>query len=1239
MILSDLLKSDSFEPLSRETLEAQLNDFNNSRTASGFSTSTYFSNITNQNVDILRGYLDTVENMEEASIDGLVAYQERVIEDSSENATKAFAIASNVVKNIAIAAAVELGIYAINKLVETLSFTPQHKEKIAKLAEEAKTAFNDKLSENSDNLASVEQMTEEFNRLSQGVSRMGENLSLTNNQYDTYKYYVEQLIKINPSLVEGINAQGDAFINNTNAINDTIAALKEQQRVLYADFFNGTDDLNALENYHNEFTAISGKINEITASENGGSILPNLQLLRENLIALQEAYEAEGNLKSNDIAKLIQDAGLTSKNDIQQNYEQVMQNIHNMNSEFDSLLSADTSKMSGKFKNYYEAIGKNISNNEELIVAYKQEQEKLDSLMDNYDEIVVKYARSRTEYANFNDFQLKLLNQFIEDYGFGDKIGGKMTESGRKQVENDMKQDVREFVSFLSMLSQDTNEAIQKFSTLDKSKTLYGDYRYAVDDVLNQIKEDPNYNPDLISDEQIKLAIGVSFETSDGQIHDAYNEMVDNIVARFEQNALKGIPDNYIKQAKDAIYRNIDELLTPDQITKLYDAEDSNIFSSWNKAYDYVNISQGFDIKTYQDSIDDLTKSLSTLGDAYKKVKAGEFTTDTKGATEEVMNLVKEFPELAEYVDYNDKHFGRLRQGLIHLINTSPDKLLDNIAQLGTLAAEDQKKVEQLRASVKGLINDAMGYTPNTKYSVLVNEGLTESDYLEYVNHDYDQIIKKLEKEKEKTEDVNDELEKQKETLDKIVDEYEIAGNTVIKALDDKIDDVTEYYDEQINKLKEENEEIEKNIDLQKKRDALANARKNKVRVYSETEGWHYEKNVTAIEEAENELAKAEREVKIQELEKERDTEIKLWEDYKKAWEDAMESYTKAHDEAITDGILGSEWRENVMARDEEMLNTYQQNYFNFKNQLDTNIDEQIKKNKEYVDSIDKKIKKYNDEKQQFQDYVDDIKYKSLKYFEIIDNVKITENSTYEERMKNLAEFKENYIGMLDEINAANENVKGLPLDDNPKFRLAYTGSNQKAYSSQLLTKEFDTYESAEEAEKALAAEIKKDLINGLPFDQRIPSVLNKLTEEILKDISIEFAHGSYANGGVIDYTGNAAVHGSPSHAEVALNSSQGREVYEFIKSGMLTKATSAMAAAYNALVDILPKPSLGNLGLANVSIKNPMSGINPVAAGGDNSVVVQFQNPVIYAENYEQFDAYMSKYMNQALLELQVKK
>lgn len=1177
--------------------------------------------------------------MEEASIDGLVAYQQRVINDNANNAARAYATVSNVVKNIAITAAIELGIYAVNKLVEALSFTPQHKEKIAKLAEEAKNTFNDKLSENSDNLATVEQMTEEFNRLSKGVSRMGENLSLTNNQYDTYKSYVEQLIKINPSLVEGINAQGNAFINNTNAINDTIAALKEQQRVLYADFFNGTDNINTLENYHNEFTAISGKLNEITASENGGSVIPNLQLLRQNLIALRDAYEAEGNLKSNDITKLIQDAGLNSEEDIRQNYEQVMQNVHNMNSKFDDLLSADTSKMSLEFRDYYGAISKNISNNEELIIEYKQEKEELASLMDSYDEYVDRYAHSLKEYGDLNTYQTKLLNQFIEGYDFGEKIGGKVTESGRKQVERDMKQDVREFVSFLSMLSQDTNNAIQNFATLDKSKTLYGDYRYAVDDVLKQIKEDPNYNPDLISDEQLRLAIGVSFETSDGQIHDAYNEMVDNIVTRFEQNALKGVPDNYKKQAKDAIYRNIDELLTPDQITKLYDAEDSNIFSSWNKAFNYVNVSQGFDIQTYQDSIDELTKNLSTLGEAYKKVKAGEFTTDTKGATEEVMKLVKEFPELAKYVDYNDKHFGRLRQGLVHLINTSPEKLLNNIEQLGTLAAEDQKEVEQLRASVKGLINDAMGYTPDTKFSPLVNEGLTESDYLEYVMHDYDEIIKKLEKQKEGVEDVNDELEKQKEKVEKIVDQYETAGNTVIKAIDDKIDDVTDFYDEQINKLKEENEEIEKNIDLQKKRDALANARKNKVRVYSETEGWHYEKNTTAIEEAENELAKAEREVKISELEKERDAEIKLWEDYKEAWQDAMDAYTKAHDEAITEGILGVDWREKVMERDEEMLQTYQANYSNFKSQLDNNIDEQIKKNKEYVDSIDKKIKKYNDEKQQYQDYVDDIKYRSLRYFEIIDQVKITENSTYEERMKNLAEFKENYLGMLDEINAANENWKGLPLDDSPKTRLVYNGSNQKAYSSRLLTQEFDTIEDAENARKALAAEIKKDLISGLPFDQRIPSVLNKLTEEILRDISIEFSHGSYANGGVIDYTGNATVHGSPSHVEVALNSSQGREVYEFIKSGMLTKATSAMAAAYNALVDILPKPKLGGLALDNISIKNPMGGINPTAQSGNNSVVVQFQNPVIYAENYEQFDAYMSKYMNQALLELQVKK
>ena len=75
-----------------------------------------------------------------------------------------------------------------------------------------------------------ENLIDEFNRLSKGVNSYGDNVSLTTEEYNRYKEIVNQLIAINPDLVEGYNAQGEAIINVKTAIDDTTEAMRKQRQ-------------------------------------------------------------------------------------------------------------------------------------------------------------------------------------------------------------------------------------------------------------------------------------------------------------------------------------------------------------------------------------------------------------------------------------------------------------------------------------------------------------------------------------------------------------------------------------------------------------------------------------------------------------------------------------------------------------------------------------------------------------------------------------------------------------------------------------------------------------------------------------------------------------------------------------------------------------------------------------------------------------------------------------------------
>lgn len=1217
--------------LSRDELRSQLIDFRKNvfnATDITAARTQYFAQFTDGSRDILQGYVDSIDDINRASLNGVVAYQNQALAEMNVGASRYL----TGLKNLAINAGVIVGTYFAAKLVdwamEKLPFTEQHKQKVAELANKASSAFDEELNKNKNNTEAVNQMTEEFQRLSVGISSTGENISLTNEQYDKYKSYVSQLIEINPSLVQGINAQGEAFINNKTAIQETTKALNEQQRMIYSLFVNGSDGEAFYENIIDRYEEARDKIS--------GAPLFGLSLgekLRSNLnYGLTRSDKLYGLLSTKDIEstdkdRLLNLLGIASEKEISDivNSPEVFEFARTIERNRQEIINIAQKYDKG------EVIQENLNENRDILAQIDQQKEQMKQIGSELDDYVNSYARSNSKYYELSAQQTKLLDNYIKEYNLSEKL---FTPTGyneltllpeyadEKTVENQMRSDVDNFIDFISGLSEESNKKISEIFTIDKATTKYNDYKKQRDNLINDIVNDPNYNSDLLSKEKLRVSLGIDFETDDGEIKNQYEDMLANIHSRFVREMPANAPFT------SEVIKNIRESFTPEQITKLYNTESFAGLDSWDKVINYISSPKGFDASVYKDTIDNITKDLNTLGEALKKVKMGELTVGTKGATEEVMKLIQEFPELAKYVDFSNKNFGLLKEGLIELIETRPDSLLKSFDDLGKLTEEARKECEQYRTALKNLQADALG----GDISYLVFKGLTEQDYLNYVLDDYDKIIKELEEEKDKQQDINNELNKQKENLDEIIDKYAIAGNTVIKTIEDKIDDVTKFYDDQINKLKEENEELQRNIDLQEKLDALANARKTRVRVYSETQGWHYENDAAAIKKAEDDLDKTQREIKISELEKQRDDEIKLWEDYKEAWQDAMDAYTKAHDEAITEGILGSDWRDNVMERDTEMLDTYQANYSNFQSQLNDSIEKQIKDNTKLTDSIDEKIKSYQKDKNAIQDYVKEINNYKWKYFDIIDDVKITENSSYQDRLNNLEEFKKNYVRLIQEIAEANR--------DGQEFysptQITYKGKTLGTYMSE---------EQAEDAKPQLVKKIAEDRYREAQRGTKIEDILyrmlyvqnyQKALEQILKDVKVEPV-GSYSSGGVINKTGMALVHGSESKSEVALNSSQAKDVYDFIQSGAMSKATSAMLGAYNALINALPTPTLSGV---NIPIKGNsfiLDAVGKTKDGNSNEINISFPNAVINAKDYDTFKGFMDRYTNDLLLKMQV--
>lgn len=282
----------------------------------------------------------------------------------------------------------------------------------------------------------------------------------------------------------------------------------------------------------------------------------------------------------------------------------------------------------------------------------------------------------------------------------------------------------------------------------------------------------------------------------------------------------------------------------------------------------------GFSFSAYKEDIDAVTKEMKDLQSVIDKIDSGKYS-----AIEDGFGLAESYPELLRYINDTDT----LREKLVELRNASPDNLISdlqtvrkNLEQVG-----NYKQIAQIDALIEAL--RTLGDTAEETV-----EQLTAKDYLQIQQDGIDKIVDKLNEEKD-------------------------AMNEVLDNLNDRKSEIEDYYDAQINALKTENEERERNIELQEKQKALDDAKRNKVRVYSAAKGFTIQEDSEAVAKAQNDLNDAINDYKIDELEDQKDKaisvieeqinaqkkDIKSKEDEIQAWKDYKTQLTDEHNAIV----------------------------------------------------------------------------------------------------------------------------------------------------------------------------------------------------------------------------------------------------------------------------------------------------------------------------------------------------
>ena len=166
---------------------------------------------------------------------------------------------------------------------------------------------------------------------------------------------------------------------------------------------------------------------------------------------------------------------------------------------------------------------------------------------------------------------------------------------------------------------------------------------------------------------------------------------------------------------------------------------------------------------------------------------------------------------------------------------------------------------------------------------------------------------------------------------------------TEIDKINEQKDATEEYYDKLIEDKKKANEESEKEIELAKLQEALANAKREKTkRVFREGIGWVWETDKSAIEEAQKNLDDFMSDKELKELEDAKDKalsvfeeQLKAWDKYKESWNDVVDDYENQQARLTLQQTLGADAEAKILQQRLDVLEKFKNEYNSTLAQID----------------------------------------------------------------------------------------------------------------------------------------------------------------------------------------------------------------------------------------------------------------------------------------------------------------
>lgn len=395
------------------------------------------------------------------------------------------------------------------------------------------------------------------------------------------------------------------------------------------------------------------------------------------------------------------------------------------------------------------------------------------------------------------------------------------------------------------------------------------------------------------------------------------------------------------------------------------------------------------------------------------------------------------------------------------------------------------------------------------------------------VTNTIDKQIDKYKELKDAADDkYDDELDKLKELKDALNDDnddYERAQQAVVKFLNEQLDaidkereSIESYYDYVIDAIEDQNEAQEESLKLAEAYEAWMNAMTQKTKkVWREGLGWVWEADSKAIEEAKRNYDDLVHQANVKELEKQKDSTVKSLEEQI----EALEAYINSWDEVFD----------------------------KFDNEKNTNLANLLLGENwtEMVSNLDPQV--VEDFSNAYYDLQKNIE-ETEKQIEDLNKLKEEEDEYWDKLINDLKEYKGQWSDIANIYEDAQDALKAKQL----------IGAE---WERQILEQRLDVLENFKNKYNAILAEIDK--VDNMSTNNA--SGYNP------------YSLPGYSNGGEVDFTGLAMLHGSKSRPEYVLNNDQMKNLLSNLTKPQYTSNFGAGGS------QVINNYSFGNIDLPNV--------------------------------------------------------